>query len=199
MAGGRVGGAGGRGHGKAGNGGGGAGKWGAGEKEVLRLKDRVVEQDALLRNWHQHIRRLMRERDGLKRRLSQGQVAAATPKSANGDSAPVSMPVRDPRSPGSRALPTDLVDAETGADGQEQMDGDGDGDGDGGGGEALGGTRWDAKFRRPATQQQQQQLAEQLRQLHVLVDQLVVHEVSFSFTFFPPYTPTQSPHKKPDT
>ena len=51
-------------------------------------------------------------------------------------------------------------------------------------------------FRPPATQQQQQQLVEQLRQLHVLVDQLIVHEVSFpssAFLHHPPPTLLQYP------
>ncbi|KXJ97085.1 hypothetical protein Micbo1qcDRAFT_229834 [Microdochium bolleyi] len=41
-------------------------------KEVDRLKDRLIEQDALLRDSSQHIRKLMSERDRLRRKLETG-------------------------------------------------------------------------------------------------------------------------------
>ncbi|KAJ1337960.1 hypothetical protein MN608_00818 [Microdochium nivale] len=41
-------------------------------KEVGRLKDRLIEQDALLRDSSQHIRKLMNERDRLRRKLESG-------------------------------------------------------------------------------------------------------------------------------
>ncbi|KAK7743702.1 hypothetical protein SLS62_010480 [Diatrype stigma] len=85
--------------------------------ELLRLKDRLVEQDALLRDWHAYTRRLMRERDGLRRRLS-GVTTA-------------------------------------------------NGGGGGGGGDHTTTTT--------TTTHQQRQLAEQLRELQMLVDQLALH------------------------
>ncbi|KAH7040812.1 uncharacterized protein B0I36DRAFT_311539 [Microdochium trichocladiopsis] len=41
-------------------------------KEVDRLKNRLIEQDALLRDSSQHIRKLMNERDRLRRKLENG-------------------------------------------------------------------------------------------------------------------------------
>jgi len=45
-------------------------------KEVDRLKDRLIEQDALLRDSSQHIRKLMSERDRLRRKLESGYQTA---------------------------------------------------------------------------------------------------------------------------
>lgn len=56
-----------RAQGVAGIGGGPGG--GSGRREVTRLKDRLVEQDALLRQSSQYVQTLMRERDALKKQL----------------------------------------------------------------------------------------------------------------------------------
>lgn len=129
------------------------------ENEVVRLKDRVVEQDALLRDWHQQVRRLLREREALKRRLNQGQQPPETTAEAR-EGEPEPAPTPDfPAAGGAATRPEDLSGA--------------------------GNPRQAATA--PAATQQQQQLAEQLRQLHVLVDQLVVNgEVSCSQTHTPP-------------
>jgi hypothetical protein len=46
------------------------------EAEVRRLKDRLVEQDALLQDSSQHMQRLMRERDLLRRKLTEESTEA---------------------------------------------------------------------------------------------------------------------------
>ncbi|KAI5922828.1 hypothetical protein F4810DRAFT_711139 [Camillea tinctor] len=54
------------------------GSFGSGkEKEVNRLKDRLVEQDAVLRESSRHIRRLIQERDRLRKQLELRQHARA--------------------------------------------------------------------------------------------------------------------------
>lgn len=45
------------------------------ESDVKRLKDRLVEQDALLRDSSSHMQRLIRERDALRQQLSGGPAA----------------------------------------------------------------------------------------------------------------------------
>ncbi|KAM0817025.1 hypothetical protein AB5N19_02827 [Seiridium cardinale] len=51
--------------------GGSAGEGSGRRVEMSRLKDRLVEQDALLRNSSQHVQRLIRERETLKKQLHQ--------------------------------------------------------------------------------------------------------------------------------
>ncbi|KAI1880718.1 hypothetical protein JX265_000958 [Neoarthrinium moseri] len=46
-----------------------AGKDGGSRGEMTRLKDRLVEQDALLKDSSQHVQRLIREREALKKQL----------------------------------------------------------------------------------------------------------------------------------
>jgi hypothetical protein len=50
---------------------GGASDGGERKREMNRLKDRLVEQDALLRDSSQHVQRLIREREALKKQLEQ--------------------------------------------------------------------------------------------------------------------------------
>lgn len=55
-----------------------------GEGDVTRLKDRLVEQDALLRDSSSHMQRLMRERDALRLQLSGPPTNADAPETDDG-------------------------------------------------------------------------------------------------------------------
>ncbi|RYP20290.1 hypothetical protein DL765_002853 [Monosporascus sp. GIB2] len=138
---------------------------GSTEREVLRLKDRLVEQDALLRDWNQHIRRLMRERDRLRKRLlasqERGQGQGRDP--ANGEWQLQLSPGDRAQKAGGPAGP-DNYHSESEKEGPTPVLG------------ASNGERresGDSVNRHANTQQ----LTEQLRQLQVLLDQLTIHEV----------------------
>ncbi|RYO77561.1 hypothetical protein DL766_005032 [Monosporascus sp. MC13-8B] len=137
------------------------------EREVLRLKDRLVEQDALLRDWNQHIRRLMRERDRLRKRLlasqerGQGQGQGRDP--ANGEWQLQLSPGDCAQKAGGSAGP-DNYHSEPEKEGPTPILGASNGERRGSG---------DSVNRHANTQQ----LTEQLRQLQVLLDQLTIHEV----------------------
>lgn len=60
--------------------GGGAGEVAGRRGEVTRLKDRLVEQDALLRDSSQHVQRLIRERETLKKQLDQRRRSGSVPE-----------------------------------------------------------------------------------------------------------------------
>ncbi|RYP64188.1 hypothetical protein DL771_008879 [Monosporascus sp. 5C6A] len=117
------------------------------EREVVRLKDRLVEQDALLRDWNQHIRRLMRERDRLRIRLlaSQGRGQGQGQDPANGE----------------WQLQLQKTGGTTGPGNYHSES------------EKEGRTENGESVNRHANTQQ---LTEQLRQLQVLLDQLTIHE-----------------------
>ena len=157
------------------------------DREILRLKDRVVEQDALLRDWHQHVRRLLRERDALRRRLTRGQEEPESTAEAHGgpEPEPAPMPTPTPDFPvAERATrPEDLSEAEN----ESPSGSPGEGVTEAGPGPGAGNPRQATA----AATQQQQQLAEQLRQLHVLVDQLVLNE---EVSVLRPITPPPSYH-----
>ncbi|ORY61309.1 uncharacterized protein BCR38DRAFT_487066 [Pseudomassariella vexata] len=106
--------------------------------EVNRLKDRLVEQDALLHDSNSHVQRLIRERELLKKQLAAGlqglRDGASSVDSGSGNR-------YSPRYPYSVGLDDDGDEA------------------------TAGGVSATA-------------LADQLRELRVLVDQLTLHEVS---------------------
>ncbi|RYP92878.1 hypothetical protein DL770_001049 [Monosporascus sp. CRB-9-2] len=135
------------------------------EKEVLRLKDRLVEQDALLRDWNQHIRRLMRERDRLRKRLlasqERGQGQGQGP--ANGEWQPQLSPGYRAQKAGGATGPGSYH-SESEKEGQTPVLRTSNGER----------TENGESANRHANTQQ---LTEQLRQLQVLLDQLTIHEV----------------------
>ncbi|RYO75519.1 hypothetical protein DL764_010402 [Monosporascus ibericus] len=135
------------------------------EKEVLRLKDRLVEQDALLREWNQHIRRLMRERDRLRKRL-----LASQERGQGQGQDPPNSEWQLQLSPGHRAQRAG------GATGPGNYHSESEKEGRTPILRASNGERTDddESPNRPANTQQ---LTEQLRQLQVLLDQLTIHEV----------------------
>ncbi|RYP52276.1 hypothetical protein DL768_002488 [Monosporascus sp. mg162] len=135
------------------------------EREVLRLKDRLVEQDALLRDWNQHIRRLMRERDRLRKRLlasqERGQGQGQDP--ANGEWQLQLSPGHHAQRAGGATGPGNYH-SESEKEGRTPVL------------RASNGERMEngEGVNRHANTQQ---LTEQLRQLQVLLDQLTIHEV----------------------
>ncbi|RYP12221.1 hypothetical protein DL767_011426 [Monosporascus sp. MG133] len=143
------------------------------EREVLRLKDRLVEQDALLRDWNQHIRRLMRERDRLRKRL-----LASQERGQGQGQDPANGAWQLQLSPGHRAQKTG------GATGPGNYHSESEKEGRTPVLRASNGERTESgeSVNRHANTQQ---LTEQLRQLQVLLDQLTIHEVSSPAPFFP--------------
>ncbi|KAI1499474.1 hypothetical protein F5X99DRAFT_280038 [Biscogniauxia marginata] len=133
------------------------------EKEVSRLKDRLVEQDAVLRASTQHIRRLMWERDGLRKQLeSRGHnrtgsqrcikigkasdfeettVRGSTPTGLTKTRARETVPMQSPDPHGEDSPAID-------DEGEEE------------------------------TRRRERQLTAQLEELRILMDQMALHEIS---------------------
>lgn len=161
--------------------------------ELLRLKDRVVEQDALLRDWHAYTRRLMRERDGLRRRLS-GVTTNGGGRGGGGGEDNSNM------TGGEQGQADEYSDGERKARTRTTPNHDDmrDSDACGGGAGARRANEENNAPRLAATPatittptattttatHQQRQLAEQLRELQMLVDQLAIHGVRFHFISF---------------
>lgn len=83
--------------------------------EMSRLKDRLVEQDVLLRDSSQHVQRLIREREALKKQLHQRQ------RDSQGQETELaSLDVNNPEGQGF-IRPSDVKDHENGLD-EEQPD-----------------------------------------------------------------------------
>ncbi|EMR67858.1 hypothetical protein UCREL1_5139 [Eutypa lata UCREL1] len=152
------------------------------EKELLRLKDRLVEQDVLLRDWHLYSRRLMRERDILRKRLSSegGELVPLPPGEGVGNDEVLEQQKQRRKRSRTPQFRTPCASAHGDGDGGGDGNGDGDRDGDAGIEENISRHATTATRQQQQQQQQkqqQQQLAEQLRQLQMIVDQLALHEV----------------------
>jgi hypothetical protein len=129
---------------------------GVGGEEVSRLKNRLVEQDALLWDSNQHVKRLMRERDALKRQLE--TTATVTPTTT-------ATRRHDPVTEG------DLLGLDINEKGSSQP------------GETPPDAR-DADDDNQSTTSEKEVTVpvDQLRELRVLIDQISIREVSL-FTF----------------
>ncbi|KAI1632713.1 hypothetical protein F4809DRAFT_645197 [Biscogniauxia mediterranea] len=134
------------------------------EREVSRLKDRLVEQDAVLRDSSRHIRRLMWERDRLRKQLESGhhvRAGANRPTKAGKASDFEEAIVRG-------STPTALGNMRARAMTVPQ-----------GAGPYIGESGLQNEDEEEA-RSRERQLTAQLEELRVLMDQMALHEVNIS-------------------
>ncbi|KAI1493859.1 hypothetical protein F5X96DRAFT_619635 [Biscogniauxia mediterranea] len=134
------------------------------EREVNRLKDRLVEQDAVLRDSSRHIRRLMWERDRLRKQLESGhhvRAGANRPTKAGKASDFEEAIVRG-------STPTALGNMRARAMTVPQ-----------GAGPYIGVSGFQNEDEEEA-RSRERQLTAQLEELRVLMDQMALHEVNIS-------------------